>query len=313
MFDDQQKNPQGATPSNLPIGSDAEDIFADTQIDQMAPVLTENEADPALDEGRADTPPTNSGFAAISAVDAGVLKPKQPVAASPSMASVSPQNVASFQRPAYAQKPPEYAPVGMNPLTEGDETGGGIIKEPIGSKKVMLFIILIIIFIALTVGGAWAYFAFIKEKDTGNSFEPNTQVEPEAPVTIPSKDTEKIDTKPAPTTTETIDENIIFGDTIPDTDNDGLDDVREDDLGTDPLNWDTDGDELSDGDEIIIWKTKPLDPDTDNDTFSDGVEVKNGYNPLGNGKLFEPPSAATNATTTGSSVKTAPTSSATGT
>lgn len=47
-----------------------------------------------------------------------------------------------------------------------------------------------------------------------------------------------------------------------DEDGDGLTNSRERDLGTDPRNKDTDG-----------------------DGFSDGEEVKNGYNPLGPGKL----------------------------
>lgn len=50
---------------------------------------------------------------------------------------------------------------------------------------------------------------------------------------------------------------------------------------------DTDGDGLSDYDEINIYKTDPLNPDTDGDGYSDGEEVKGGYNPLGDGKLIE--------------------------
>jgi len=60
-------------------------------------------------------------------------------------------------------------------------------------------------------------------------------------------------------------------------------------LGPTQNNWDSDGDELSDGDEVIIWKTEPLNPDTDDDSFLDGAEIKSGYNPAGPGKLFEPP------------------------
>lgn len=313
MFDDQQKNPQGNIPANLPIGSDAEDIFAGTQIDQEDPA-------PAAPVADAETPAISSAgpvATPVSAVDAGILRPRQPMPpVSPIPASNSPSSATppAFQRPAYAPKPPEYPPMGMNPLTEGDESSNaGIIKEPIGSKKVMLFIILIIIFVVLAVGGAWIYFGLIQEKDTSNSFKPTVESESETPAVVPVKGNEKPEAKPIATTTETVDENIIFGDTVPDTDSDSLDDVRENDLGTDPLNWDTDGDELGDGDEVIIWKTKPLDPDTDNDTFSDGVEVKNGYNPLGNGKLFEPPNATATTTTSGQSTKTTATSSATST
>ena len=50
---------------------------------------------------------------------------------------------------------------------------------------------------------------------------------------------------------------------------------------------DADKDGLSDSDEIAIYKTYPNNPDTDGDGYSDGEEVKNGFNPLGEGKLIQ--------------------------
>ncbi|KKR31234.1 MAG: S-layer domain protein [Candidatus Falkowbacteria bacterium GW2011_GWF2_39_8] len=50
---------------------------------------------------------------------------------------------------------------------------------------------------------------------------------------------------------------------------------------------DADKDGLSDSDEIAIYKTYPNNPDTDGDGYSDGEEVKNGFNPLGLGKLIQ--------------------------
>jgi hypothetical protein len=41
----------------------------------------------------------------------------------------------------------------------------------------------------------------------------------------------------------------------------------------------------------MVWHTDPLNPDTDGDGFKDGDEVKNGFNPLGPGKLLTPPPA----------------------
>lgn len=59
-----------------------------------------------------------------------------------------------------------------------------------------------------------------------------------------------------------------------DTDGDGLSDYDEIYVyGTDPLNPDTDGDGLSDYDEIYVYGTDPLNPDTDGDGLSDGDEV----------------------------------------
>lgn len=58
-----------------------------------------------------------------------------------------------------------------------------------------------------------------------------------------------------------------------DTDGDGLTDRQEQGIGTDPNNPDSDGDELSDGEEVLRRGTNPLKPDTDNDGLSDGEEV----------------------------------------
>ena len=51
---------------------------------------------------------------------------------------------------------------------------------------------------------------------------------------------------------------------------------------------DTDGDGLSDQDELNKYFTNPLLTDTDGDTFSDGAEISGGYNPCGDGKMSAP-------------------------
>ena len=50
-------------------------------------------------------------------------------------------------------------------------------------------------------------------------------------------------------------------------------------VATDPHNMDTDGDGLSDYDEVNIYHTSPYLEDTDGDGIPDGVEVKNGTDP----------------------------------
>jgi quercetin dioxygenase-like cupin family protein len=64
-----------------------------------------------------------------------------------------------------------------------------------------------------------------------------------------------------------------------DTDADGLPDVQEAALGTDPANPDTDDDGISDGDEVNLQRTDPLNSDTDADNFYDGGELIRGTDP----------------------------------
>jgi outer membrane protein OmpA-like peptidoglycan-associated protein len=58
-----------------------------------------------------------------------------------------------------------------------------------------------------------------------------------------------------------------------DNDMDGLLRKDEERLGTDPLNPDTDGDGLNDGEEVNKYKTDPLNPDSDGDGLEDGPEI----------------------------------------
>lgn len=64
-----------------------------------------------------------------------------------------------------------------------------------------------------------------------------------------------------------------------DTDADGISDEAEIDLGTNPNNIDSDGDKLSDGEEVNTHLTDPLHEDTDRDYLTDGAEVRWGLNP----------------------------------
>jgi hypothetical protein len=65
-----------------------------------------------------------------------------------------------------------------------------------------------------------------------------------------------------------------------DLDRDGLTNREEYQLGTDIRKSDTDGDSLSDGDEVNKHKTSPLLFDTDGDFIPDGLEIQTGTNPL---------------------------------
>lgn len=88
------------------------------------------------------------------------------------------------------------------------------------------------------------------------------------------------------------------GPIIIDSDGDGLTDAEERSLGTDPTKTDTDGDELSDWDEVRVYRTNPLNADTDGDTYFDGAEVRNGYDPNGPGRLLPPTPGSSTTTVT---------------
>ncbi len=103
------------------------------------------------------------------------------------------------------------------------------------------------------------------------------------PVTVPPVGTNV--PLPASVSTET---QPIVPEATPDTDQDGLTDQRERELGTDPAKNDSDADGLFDGDEVLKYGTNPLNMDTDGDSYSDGIEVKNGYSPRGAGKCSTP-------------------------
>jgi hypothetical protein len=275
MFDDQINNKQ--VPGNLPIGEPA---LAASGLRRGEPEDFFAGSDGAAEAGQsAPRQPT--------ALEKGVLKPKIEDGAVNS-AGAAPE-----------------VPTMVTPPAEIYQ-----VKEPALTRVIVTVVVVLVVLGILGGGGWWVYNSFIKtslpqksQTDAVVTTEPIAQpaeessapavVEPEQAV-VPAT-TEVIEE--ATTTTggglenvakEMADEQVLFGEPI-DKDGDGLDDAKEGELGTDPNNWDTDGDALSDGDEVLIWKTNPLNPDTDGDSYKDGSEVKNGYNPNGPGKIFEVP------------------------
>jgi len=65
-----------------------------------------------------------------------------------------------------------------------------------------------------------------------------------------------------------------------DADGDGLTSFQEFELGSDPNTADSDGDGISDGDEVNTFGTDPLDSDSDDDGLIDGSELFLGTDPL---------------------------------
>ena len=60
---------------------------------------------------------------------------------------------------------------------------------------------------------------------------------------------------------------------IQDSDDDGISDFQEIEIGTDPLDADTDNDGLTDGFELFFSDTNPLLIDTNDNDCNDGEEV----------------------------------------
>lgn len=198
----------------------------------------------------------------------------------------------------------------MNMNTNTPPLSSGSMYE---MKQPFLGKILLVIFLVVVLGGigfgGWYFYDKFKTSKTVVVNQPVVQVnnvkqttdEPASvqnnPVVTPTPSSSVSSTE---VTASMNNDKILFGESV-DSDHDGLDDVRENQLGTDAHKADTDGDGLTDGDEVIIWKTNPLNKDTDGDNYSDGSEVFHGYNPLGAGKLFNVPSS-TNAFNASSSV-----------
>ncbi|GEM_PF-4563516 len=112
---------------------------------------------------------------------------------------------------------------------------------------------------------------------------PTPQPEAVAPAVVAPLDTDNDGV------TDAVEIELGTNPNLADTDGDGLTDNEEVNIyNTDPLKVDTDGDGLSDKEEVKIYSTDPRNPDTDGDTYPDGLEVKNGYDPKGLGKLLAP-------------------------
>lgn len=131
--------------------------------------------------------------------------------------------------------------------------------------------------VLLVLGGGMAFYQ-LRSTNTTTIPQPTTPTSDTVPTTIPDT------TIPNPAIIPTIN---------PDQDGDGLSTEQETTLGTDPTIADTDGDGLFDGEESTAYQSDPLKSDTDGDTYSDGDEVRNGYSPIGPGRLYEVPSDTT--------------------
>ncbi len=284
MFDNQPPSP----PSNLPVGNPPDDILGDEK---------ENSASAPPPSFSPHTPLPQSKTTPNSDLQSGGVSFKGgQMVSGPSALDVG------------KIKPVDSVPPTV-PHGEPIRDTGVVVEESFASRhKLLLFgLIALVILIPLVWAGMSLFLrgnepaapsVILKAPDTDTSDISSFETSSSA-VSVPSTTTEEGQAGAA-TSTPT-DATVPPGEastvtppqeTTPDSvdaDGDGLTLSQELQYGTDPSQSDSDSDGLTDKEEINIWKTDPRNSDSDSDTYSDGQEVKNGYNPLGSGRLFEIP------------------------
>ncbi len=221
------------------------------------------------------------------------------------------------EKPPVFQKKPE-----INPAPAENEE-----YTPRNHQKIFFLIFLLLLLVLLAVGGVWGYRYMMQNylsETADNLMQASEAVDTESDESpVPAENIAPDQTEALADTTETIADPDSIANTQEsasaqsaastseasqtadsgqeiqseqatdtetatlDSDNDGLTDEEEWRLGTMVNNVDSDNDGLFDREEVRVYKTDPLNPDTDGDGFTDGDEVKAGYNPLGEGRLFE--------------------------
>ncbi len=268
MFDD--------TPENLPTGA-------------PAPV------DPAQ-------PPSGDGSLQMP-------EPPEPAPAS------QPQPGATPPDPAMAEDPfegidtgglpaPDVPPGGAQSTAPSQQASSRAAAKKLAGKKWLIPVIIgAVVLVTLGIVG-FVFANFFKTIISANEAAVIESVTPAVDTTIPRTSTtpdRDSDSTVVTTPTTTIIPETMPTETLPpptdkvppttpvDSDGDGLSDVDEAAIGTSPRKPDSDNDGLFDREEVEVYETDPLVADTDGDGFIDGEEVSNGYNPNGEGRLFDIP------------------------
>lgn len=152
-----------------------------------------------------------------------------------------------------------------------------------GFIKVVLVVIIVLVLVA---GAAYAAYRLMTRTDGTD----NGIVDSVSDDGVISNEDERGKGKDDVTADDTtIEKPATDRGTFLDSDGDGLTNAEELEAGTSSNNPDTDSDGLGDREEVEVYSTDPRDADTDGDTYLDGQEVAGGYNPNGEGKLFNVP------------------------
>lgn len=180
-------------------------------------------------------------------------------------------------------------PVGSAPV---QPVTPGMDPEPAGgNRKYFVVGFLVLLLIGIIVGGYFAYAKFssmVNKDEEPAAAETSTETgKPEAATgTKPAVETSD---SPVSTTTGSVVDaasatptsSPLAGETATTTAATSTVDNAVD------KTKDSDSDGLSDYEEVNFYKSNPAVADTDGDGFADGAEVKNGFNPLGAGKMID--------------------------
>jgi len=162
--------------------------------------------------------------------------------------------------------------------------------EPVSSKKKYFIIGLIGILAIIAILVYWFVFhesvvEVADEQANQELQESNTtrSSDPADPQSSPVTESENADIISNPSDGDELNQFIDS-----DSDQDGLTNEEETQLGTNLLKADSDNDGLFDREEVKVYFTDPVNADTDNDGYLDGEEVVSGFNPKGTGLLLPP-------------------------
>lgn len=190
-------------------------------------------------------------------------------------------------------------PEALQPKQAGDVVSNEeVIEQKSASKKKLITLIVVsVLFLVIVTGAYFGYTYYVKG---GNrlSFLNGEKASDLGSVENVSENT-AVDTNvnqtPVNNENQVVGENEnnnpenvpVTNNGVKDTDGDGISDQDEVVRGMDIENPDSDSDGLFDREEVMVYNTDPTLADTDGDGFGDGDEVKGGYNPNGIGKLYD--------------------------
>lgn len=236
---------------------------------------------------------------------------QNPIQPAGSFTSEQPKTAPLANQPSASQTPPPRVPQVEDMFLETDQNTTARISRPFvsgqasqmpmsgevfggrsfGDNKILVAIIALAV-LALVGVGVWLAVSFFSAKISDNNSDAslNTNTATNTGVNNQANQTTNVNTN---ATTEINANTNTTSETaaLVDSDNDGLSDEEEKQLGTDSNNFDTDSDGLVDRVEVKIYKTNPLQKDTDGDGFNDGQEVISGFDPAkgGGAKLLKVP------------------------